>query len=524
MTETKTCLSCPSYLQPDDARKHFRRTTGTPMCARFATPLAQPRDLSNNDVPQAIAKDCRGFMEWRPGVPINYTGLTIAFPDFDHQIETPESTPKTLCSQCSMCEHYVDETVTERELGYTSGFCKAKGRLILSNRNKEEAIGCEYRKVGKNATTTDGNKLLTQYEEGFAIEVSATDPIAAFRAGQTTQLIDPKVYPTDRPVTDEHKALGYRAWRRIVDPENPLHETFLPIFDSSIWTDDERKLIPNTGDEEHPELYEDHGGLLYTISVLWRELDETPMMWGEAGTGKTELARHLAWLMQVPFVRIAINGSVELDDLAGKMMYHPEKGTYPHYGRVSKAWISRCVMLLDEPNTGQPPVWQFLRPALDNSRTLVLDMLEADDLKRNDDCYTILAANPSWDPKNKGAEDIADADLSRLTHMYMTLPPEDIERHIIAARVRLDGWEISNKQLDLLMRVAVEIRGLVENQTLPVSWGIRPQLKVARLLRWFEPVTAYRRAIGDAMEPPAAETMLGIVRSHVDSGLPTRKR
>jgi hypothetical protein len=56
--------------------------------------------------------------------------------------------------------------------------------------------------------------------------------------------------------------------------------------------------------------------------------------------------------------------------------------------------------------------------------------------------------------------------------MYMTLPPEDIERHIIAARVRLDGWEISNKQLDLLMRVAVEIRGLVENQTLPVSWGI----------------------------------------------------
>lgn len=525
-TTTPSCLDCPSYLGNADARKHFKRTVGVPMCARFATPLANPRDLDNRDVPKAIAKGCSEYMDWKPSTPINFTGLTIAFPDFDRQVETPEGFTKSNCVQCSMCKNYVDETTVGRELGYSAGFCKAKGRLVPSTRNFDEARDCNFREIGQNATTTDGNRLFDQYGEGFVLTPAASDPVAAFMTQNAINFTDPTEYESDREVTEADRHLGYRAWRKIVDPENPLRETFIPIYNDDIWTDEERKLIPKTGDDEHPESYIDHGGLLYTIAVLWRELDETPMMWGEAGTGKTELARHLAWLMQAPFHRISITGTSELDDLAGKMMFSPEKGTYPHYGRIPKAWTKRCVMLIDEPNTGPPPVWQFLRPMLDNSRSLVLDMLEGDNLPRHDDCHVILAANPAWDPKNRGAEEIGDADLSRLMHIAMTLPPEDIERRIIAERVKLlDGWDIESRQLDLLMRVAVEVRGLAADQTIPISWGVRSQIQAARALRWFEPVTAYRRTIGDAMEPAAADALLNVVRSHVDTmGAPPKKR
>lgn len=513
----KSCLDCPSYLGTAEASRFFKRSIGTPMCARYATPLMNPLDRDNRDVLEEIAENCKSYRDFRPSDPVNHDGLAIAAPDFDHlEILPDDSTLKKNCTSCAMCRHFVHETDVQRELGFTSGFCKAKGKLVPSNRTSIEARGCGYRYVGPNIKTVDGNLLKPIYLEGFMRDVPANDVVGDFLAARTVQTADPSEYVTDKPVTEEDVALGYRAWRLIVDPENGSRRTYLPIFDENFFDDDERAKIPRTGDDEHPELYVDHGGLLYTISVLWRELDETPALWGDAGTGKTELARHLAWLMCLPFERISITGSTELDDLQGKMMYDPEKGTYFQQGRVPKAWTKPCVLLVDEPNTGAPPVWQFLRPLTDNSKQLVLDVAEGQRVPRSDDCYLVLAMNPSWDPRNRGAEEIADADASRLLHVFMQLPPEDIERRIISDRVELDGWSISTRQLDLVMRVAAELRGLAEEQTLPISWGLRSQIQAARALRWFEPVTAYRRVIGDFMEPAAAEVLLGVVRSHVE--------
>ena len=53
----------------------------------------------------------------------------------------------------------------------------------------------------------------------------------------------------------------------IVDPDGSGNEAFLPVFDESFFTDAERRLIPRTGDDEHPEWYVDHQGLLYSLAV-----------------------------------------------------------------------------------------------------------------------------------------------------------------------------------------------------------------------------------------------------------------
>jgi hypothetical protein len=119
--------------------------------------------------------------------------------------------------------------------------------------------------------------------------------------------VDPSLYETDRPVTQEQKDKGIRAWRKVVDPATE-NFTFLPIYRPDYFSDVERAKIPRTGDDEHPEDYIDHGFYVYKVSVLWMELDETPGLWGQAGTGKTEFFRHMAWLMQMPFVRISYHG------------------------------------------------------------------------------------------------------------------------------------------------------------------------------------------------------------------------
>jgi hypothetical protein len=95
------------------------------------------------------------------------------------------------------------------------------------------------------------------------------------------------------------------------------------------------------------------------------------------------------------------------------------------------------------------------------------------------------------------------------------MPPEPLEREIIAQRVKLDGWELSKNQMDMVMAVAKDLRALAKDGQLPITWAIRPQIKVARALRWFEPVTAYRRAAGDYLEPEALELMLDQVRAHL---------
>jgi hypothetical protein len=99
--------------------------------------------------------------------------------------------------------------------------------------------------------------------------------------------------------------------------------------------------------------------------------------------------------------------------------------------------------------------------------------------------------------------------------MFIELPPPQLEREIIKARVKLDGWEIDDERLATIMAIAEEIRGLCKEGTLPITWMIRPQIKVARASRWFDMVTAYRRAVGDYLEPEALDALLDVVRAHV---------
>ncbi len=506
------CENCPSFLGSTDAVTKFRKSIGAPMCGRFGIPLARPgvSGRVGGRVRGHIAEHCGAFGLELPITPLEYR-FQVALPMPELLDRTVSFNQRDACNSCASCVHFVRDDVVARELGWAAGLCAVKGKLILTNRQVIEARNCEFREYGPIRQSTNGVHLLPEYESDFG----EFDPIKAFFANREVQ-VEPTEYETDRPVSTEESEAGIRAWRAVKDPERDTI-AYLPIYRGDFFDDAERELIPNSGDDEHPEMYVDHFGGVYLAAVCWTELDETPALTGEAGTGKTELFRHLAWLMQLPFRRVSITGSTELDDLAGKMHYSPDKGTYFQYGRLPYAWMRPGVICLDEPNTGAPDVWQFLRPLTDNSKQLVLDMNSGETISRHTDCYMGMTMNPSWDPKNVGAMQISDADANRLFHIFLETPPPQLEREIIAARVKLDGWEIDDKRLAMVMSIAVELRALVKDGTLPISWAIRPQIKVARALRWFDTVTAYRRAIGDYLEPEAQQALLDVVRAHADA-------
>jgi MoxR-like ATPase len=515
----KSCANCPSFLKTEDTVGAFRTSIGAPMCKRFGFVLGRPglSPAGEAAVQQVRAKDCTEYMKGAPGAPLDYRH-EVAFFDANIPVGPPELDDQdSLVTSCLMCKNYIPETVVMDELGWPAGMCAIKGKLLLKGRTTYEARNCEYKKFGENRRDTHGIQLLQEFEDAFVLSGDKND-VAVFLAEQRN-LIDPREYPTDAPVSAPDIEAGIRAWRKIIDPEKEDRHIFLPIYDLDRLTPSQRERVPITGDDEHPEDYADHMGIVYKAAVLWRMLDETPALWGVAGTGKTEFYRHLAWLMCLPFTRISVTASTELDDLFGKMHLRDGKTVF-EYGRLPKAWTEPNVIVLDEPNTGPPDVWQAIRPLTDNSKQLALDMNEGEILPRNDDCYLGLAMNPAWDIRNIGATELGDADGSRLMHIEMQLPSPGIEKEIMRKRCEHDGYRIPDAVLGKIQKIAKDIRDQSDSGTIPISWGIRPQIKVARATNWFSLVSAYRMAAADLLEPEVRQVIIDIVKQYDDDSDP----
>jgi MoxR-like ATPase len=515
----RNCVGCPSYLKTDEASQFFRRSVGAPMCATFGHVLGKPggKPAAEAALAKHYAEDCMAYGKPRPDQGPERPSLLVSSGDLRvvaGGLSTEEE--RRQVTTCRGCANLVADTAVASEMGWPTGLCAAQGRLILQHRQQQEAANCNFRKPGANRTSTEGIDLLPIYEDAFGI---GADPVTRFLKNRGKEIVDPTVYPTDREVTPEDIDDGIRAWRKIESTDGSGRFTFLPIFETSKFTELEQAKIPRTGDDEMPEAYVDHSGAVYKVAVLWMELDETPALWGMAGTGKTEFFRHVAWLMNLPFDRISITESSEVDDLFGSMRARAtDTGTetFFHYGRVPTRWQLPGVFVLDEPNTGPDAVWQAVRPLTDNSKQLVLDQNNAERLSRNSFCFFGMAMNPAHDVRNVGARPLADADGNRLMHIMFDLPPEPLERAIIEDRCAKDGYDVPKAVLDTIMKIAVDVRQASEDETIPISWGIRPQIKVARASRWFDLRTCYRIGVADSLDPEAAAFVLEVVNGYVD--------
>jgi MoxR-like ATPase len=511
----KSCFGCPSMLTKEEGQQFFGKNLAAPVCAKFGKPIGKigSTEKQRETIGVQLAKNCVEHGHPRPASP-NWqrATFTVALPDPEIMRYNRKANQDTVRT-CGVCEHFVRGDVVARELGFATEMCSAKGKLLLPSRLTYEARDCDLRSLGNVRTDVSGLMLIPEYADDFAL---STDPVKRLRSEQA-HFVKPEDWygdQTDKPITDADFANGIQAWRKVQDPVTE-HFTYLPVFKRCFFSDDEQRLIPATGSDEHPEDYVDHHNFTYTAAVLWRELDETPAAWGQAGVGKTEFGRYMAWLMQIPFIRVSITGSSDVEDLAGSVRFE-EGATVWHDGRVVQAWSKPCVLLVDEPNAGPPDVFQFMRPMMDNSKQLVLDQNKGEVRDRHDFCHVIVAMNPAWDPKNVGTHVISDADANRMMHLQFELPPEPLERDILRKACSHDDYEINEETLKTIMAIAADVRGMVEEDTLPITWGIRPQLKVARASRWFDLKRCYRMAIADFLDPQQQTEFMDVVKSHVE--------
>lgn len=519
------CSTCPSYVSTSNPSS-LGYFTYSAACGKYRIPLATIANGStfygSQEIFKHMRETCRDY-----GKPVD---SAPADPDAVGRIATPMP-PSELApvdsetdraESCTGCLYYNHQVEMLNRFGMPVQACSATGTIIPIGKAIPTATQCSHnRRIGadQEPVLLDPDRLVDYLgEKTVVLDI----PEAPVRVGTTAADLhpDPTTYVSDREVGADDAARGIRAWRKLVDPDSrSKHFVWMPIFDPEFFTDDERALIPQAGaspDDAHPESYDDHAGLLYLFVVLWTQLNQTPALIGPAGTGKTEAFRHAAWAMQLPFHRIAITASTELDELVGRMELKPGYTEF-HHGRVSRAWIRPGVIAIDEPNTGPPDVWQFLRPLTD-SRELFLDVDHGQRLMQHQDCYMGMSFNPAYDIRNVGTHEIGEADASRLSHIALPVPPPDKEREIIARACLRFDYRISAGTLDAIMAVAAELRALAADEAFPTHWGLRDQIKVALFSRWWPLERAYRLAMADYLEPTHRDQLLGIVAGHNRGG------
>lgn len=515
----KSCEGCPSLLSNNKQRTILGKPTGAPVCGLKLIAIGRPGIDGKHEKALAENKanhcDSHGKqIEFDPAAKLKAIGIDVAMPNYAAEQNDPN-----LVSNCVNCEHYMPAAQVQRQFGWTASMCTAKGQLIMDDRLSMYARDCDKRSSKYSPTSTDVSTkiihLFPEYLDGWG----KVDPLKRLKAFAEKN-DDPFNYPSDKPVSDKAKEKGVRAWRRVQDPFGNGPDVFLPIFDHHQLAPGELIKVPKQGDDEKPDEFVDYLGLVYKVTVFWTRLNMTPALWGEPGTGKTEFFRHMAYLMALPFERLSITGSTELEYLEGKMMYSPEKGTYFQYGRIPMAWGKPNVLCIDEPNLGQPPVWQYIRPLTDNSKQLVVDANMQERINAHAGCYLGFAMNPAWDPRNVGTMELGAADGSRLMHVRVPLPPRNIETNIIMNNLTHDGWKDeaeAKEKVGLALDIIGQLRQQSAQGDIPVTVGIRDSIKFTRAMRYFDPITAAQVAFSDSMDPDTAQTVMNTVNQYVES-------
>lgn len=455
--------------------------------------------------------------------------LTASASDVSRRDPRP---PRAL--KCEDCAYYASATSMNDFMGIRSGACVVNAAIMNPAYSEGNARACTVNVLDTSNFTGDLSRSIRLYSEiAVAVEIAGRAPKASASVGGKSGVtepgfhssVDPRDWESDRMLTLDDVRSGIRAWRRVVDPAGQGPDIFMPIMQWDAIKDAEGKLLFTTDPRDSysgskPWLYFDHSGLLYTAAALLmggvsptKALSMNLTLRGEAGTGKTEFFTWMAWLMDVPFTRIAITPSTEVYSLEGKDGI-VNGDTAFQMSRFAKAYDKPGVICIDEWNAGSDEVQFFMRPLIDSTRQFSIES-EGLIVRRNPFCFIGFTMNPEDNPAYRGTRPLSEADWDRLMVERLDLPTADIERMIILAHLADDGLEISDQKLDMLMDIATSLRSKYASGEMSAPWRLRSQIKVAKALSFFSVERAFRLALGNRLDDVQAEIVMSEVRNLV---------
>lgn len=310
----------------------------------------------------------------------------------------------------------------------------------------------------------------------------------------------------DEPIVVQPEVIGEVSDELLIESRSGFGTVALPKYDPESFTQSDRVKIPVSSG------YIDTDDLVYKAAVDLAR-GRTPMLWGPAGVGKTLLARHLAYLMCLPYERVPLGETSEREDVTG---HYELKGSETKWvqSRLARAFTRPGVVCVDEWNAAPPAVLHVARPILDDSKQLALDAWDGRILQQHPHCFMLATGNPDWMPQYAGIMPLSEADSDRLSHINVTWPRLETEAEIILNHARAkDLDKVTAWSANLALRVWHEIRGAVTLDKVSVSAGTRSLVNFVECLQYHEPKQAMRK-VYERMDPTAYGEIAGFLDHH----------
>lgn len=495
-------------------RELFGKQTDTDLCARHGHILSRPSETreGNERVRIAFATKCPDHGAPKPEfLPSQITAaVSIGDPYLQSERGKYVVEERDKPASCTGCKFFITAPVVRKELSWSLPMCAIKGRLLFPTDLSKEALDCPEGERGDNRETTDGVILLPEYMPSVTVHERTGIRVPA----NLSPAIDPRELETARPITEANKKNHIIAWREVPDPEGLHDSQYWPVYDwKAMFEEDPRASYVN----HQPELYLDHGGILYdAICELWVH-EKVPALIGGAGSGKTEFACHLAWLADLWFDLISLRGDTETYEFIGEQqLVESATGVITKFieGIFTSAFQRPGVLLCDEINLSPEAVFHYLRPVFLGAKRLHVAQGNTY-VKKHNWRFLMTAMNPAHDERYIGTKPLAAPDFERMLKIAVDLPPENIEREIIRMHCKNAKFDISESILDKIMQIAGDLRRMSKDGTIPVAWGIRPQIMVALRTQTYSLKKAYRRVATDGFEETVADLVLASVESIV---------
>lgn len=120
------------------------------------------------------------------------------------------------------------------------------------------------------------------------------------------------------------------------------------------------------------------------------------LLLGETGTGKTHCLRHLAYQMEIPYMRVNLNGGTTPEDLIGQWI--PKKdgpGFEWADGVMTKMIRHGGLLVVDEINAANAEILFILHSLLDDERKVVLVQKDGEVVTAHTDFVFAATMNPT---------------------------------------------------------------------------------------------------------------------------------
>ena len=178
------------------------------------------------------------------------------------------------------------------------------------------------------------------------------------------------------------------------------------------------------------------------------DINESVILIGETGTGKTTLINELAKEKSKVLHRVSVNGSMGIDEILGKWLAK-DGSTYWIDGILTKAVRNGDWVVFDEMNAMLPEMGFALHSLLDDAKTITLAEKDGELVTANEEFRFFASVNPSED--YAGTKDVNLALMSRFAGVFyidVFLPEEEVkvlERNLVETTVATKLVNLAHK-------------------------------------------------------------------------------